>query len=206
MEQVTIRDANLADLSAVAATHREAFGGFFLTKLGPKFLRCYYDIVMSYPGGIVCVACSDSGIVGFVAGYRDPRSFFSHLVRNWWRLLIPVCVGLLKRPSLLWAVAVRLRRARRSSRDSRLGAIHAELASLAVHPAAGGGGVGGQLVSVFCDRAALIGCGAVTLTTDADANDRVNQFYRRHGFVANETFLTGGGRRMHRYFKSIVNR
>lgn len=200
---VTVRDAAQADLAEVAAVHCEAFHGFFLAKLGARFLRAYYGILLHYDLAVFCVACGDSGIVGFVVGYVDPRSFARHLVRKWWKLAVPVGLEVAKRPALLGAVAARQRRMTRQGRSAVLGAAHAELASLAVAPSAESVGIGGQLIAAFCVRASALGCSAVTLTTDADDNERVNRFYQRNGFVAENAFSVEGGRRMLRYWRML---
>jgi hypothetical protein len=49
------REMNANDLDAVVAIHQEAFKGFFLTRMGPRFLRAYYNTVLDFGGRIAII-------------------------------------------------------------------------------------------------------------------------------------------------------
>ncbi len=183
------RPARPADLTRIVAVHQAAFPGFFLTALGPRFLHAYYRQVLAYPAGVLLVAEGDAGLVGFVAGFTQPTGFYRALPR----LIGPLLLGLLRRP---WLVGHAVGRAVRRH-ESTPGA--AELSSLAVDPAAGGHGIGSRLVRAFLAAAARGGATAVTLTTDARANDGVNAFYTKLGFRLARTVTSTGARAMNEY-------
>src|ERR1035437_4365662 len=83
-----IRKAAAADLPGITSTHRAAFKDFFLTQLGPAFLRGYYRTVLEYSGGILLVAIRDKSVVGFAAGFIDPPRFYTVLGKR------RMCLGL----------------------------------------------------------------------------------------------------------------
>ena len=51
-----VRIASADDVADIVRIHREAFPGFFLTSLGPRFLELMYREYMRHPCGIVLVA------------------------------------------------------------------------------------------------------------------------------------------------------
>ena len=44
------RTVSAAEVPGVAAFHLVAFGGFYLSALGPRFLELYYRKILEYPG------------------------------------------------------------------------------------------------------------------------------------------------------------
>lgn len=76
--------------------------------------------------------------------------------------------------------------------------------SLCVLPSIQGCGLGKALVDAFLKESEARGVEAVDLTTDAVANDSVNQFYRKLGFELSRTFVTPEGRRMNEYVISFL--
>lgn len=178
---LSIRDLRLEDLPAVVAVHRLAFRGFFLDRMGPAFLRGYYQAVLDYPGGLLLVADDADGITGFAAGFVDPDGFYAHFRRRRWRLLPAILLALLRRPWLLIGI---LRNSARVQREAQgvPAARTFELSSIA--SAKPGGGVGSVLLRACIDRVRARGCERIVLTTDQDDNDGVRRFYERHGFGA----------------------
>jgi ribosomal protein S18 acetylase RimI-like enzyme len=77
--------------------------------------------------------------------------------------------------------------------------LEAELASVGVHPAACGKGLGKTLVLAFAEQARARRAEYVYLTTDAVNNDKVNGFYRGLGFAHCRSFLAPGNRLMNEY-------
>lgn len=185
---LSIRDLRLDDLPAVVAVHRLAFRGFFLDRMGPAFLRGYYQAVLEYPGGLLLVAESTDGISGFAAGFVDPEGFYAHFRRRRWRLLPAILLALLRRPWLLFGI---LRNSARVQREAHaVPASHTfELSSIA--SATPGGGVGSALLLACIERVRRFGCERIVLTTDADNNEPVQHFYERHGFTRHGTVLRG---------------
>ena len=195
-----VRHAELGDLASIVRVHMVAFDGFFLTRLGPWFLREYYRTVWEDEAGILLVvSMADSArVVGFCVGFVDSAAFYRRLRARRVRLALAALPGLLRRPSLLprlFSNAERLEGNDRSSGSAR----DSELASLGVLPAFQGAGIGRALVQAFISQSRALGADRVSLTTDAEQNARVNGFYQSLGFQICETYVAQGNRRMHRY-------
>jgi ribosomal protein S18 acetylase RimI-like enzyme len=96
------------DLDGVVAIHRAAFPNFFLSFLGPRFLRVFYGFIVSE--GIGIVALEDGKLAGFVAGVSEPRSFYRRLVRRRFaQLALAITPTVLRHPSTLARVVRRAR-------------------------------------------------------------------------------------------------
>ncbi|MGZ5453777.1 MAG: GNAT family N-acetyltransferase [Candidatus Aminicenantales bacterium] len=195
-----IREMGPGDIPEVVAIHLESFPGFFLSFLGPKFLALLYAGVMDHPQGLVLVSESASGIEGFVAGVTDQSGFYKRLIKKRVHRFAWASFGaVVRRPR----VAPRLIRALGQSRRSEESAAKASLMSIAVRPGTSGKGAGRQLVSAFNAALAARGVREYCLTTDRDANDRVNEFYRRLGFRLAGSFVTPEGRAMNEYVMTL---
>jgi ribosomal protein S18 acetylase RimI-like enzyme len=183
-------------IESVVRVHLESFPGFFLSSLGPGFLRLFYQGVLNDETGIAVIAEREDVVLGFVCGSNAPRGFYRRLFqKQWWRFGWAAMGALARRP---WMVrrflgAVRMRVV---SEDA---APAAELMSLAISPHAQRQGLGGDLVLRFLAEARSLGASRVTLTTDRQANQHVNSFYHRLGFALAASFVTNTGREMNRY-------
>ncbi|MFB3855557.1 MAG: GNAT family N-acetyltransferase [Vicinamibacterales bacterium] len=197
---MAIRPMLVVDVEQVVRIHRASFPGFFLTELGPAFLRRFYRLLLESSVGVGVVAEQSGVLVGFAAGATRQEGLFRELLRRGVAgFAFDAFVYALRNPS----ATPRLLRALRRPRESRESAAPAALMSLAVAPEAQAGGTGLALVEAFCRGIASRGASKVCLTTDADGNDRVNRFYARAGFVLIRTFVTPEGRRMNEYAKCL---
>lgn len=186
------------DLDAVVAVHLEAFPGFFMAQLGPRFLRTYYRCVVEYPKGVLLSESSGLECLGFVAGFVDPAAFYRELRRRRVRLGLAACAGILVRPRRLVTMLADYGRAGEAAGrppEPRT----AELSSLAVLPGAAGRGIGTRLVQRFIKAASERGADRVTLTTDSHDNESVNRFYLQLGFTCVRTFEARRGRMLNEY-------
>lgn len=196
-----IRAMDSADLDAVVGVHQYAFPLFFLTRMGPGFLRAYYRTVLDFPGSIALVACAGGEAVrvqGFAVGFHDPHLFYALFAQHRRRLLPSLALAVMRDPGL---IAQMLRNVRRVS--DQQGIVHrgtAELSSIGV--AGQGGGIGGQLMEAFVAAATATGAQQILLTTDRDDNDAVRAFYERRGFVL-DGFENRGERWLCRYVRSL---
>lgn len=192
-----IREASVLDLDRVVDVHVQAFPEFFLTRLGPRFLRLLYQGFIEDKSGVMLVAEDGTTILGFAAGTTSPDRFFSRLRRYGLSFLAASSIALLRSPIL---VTKRLAGAvlYRGEAPSTLPAA-ALLSSIGVLPTAAGRGVGKALLAQFADRVRAAGCRHVYLTTDRDGNEAVNRFYESSGFALESTFVRSGNRRMNRY-------
>ena len=190
-----------ADVGSVVALHLAAFPSFFLSFLGPAFLRQLYRGILDDPEGLAVVAERDGRLTGFVAGVASQGGFYRRLIRG--RLVqfgLASIIPVLRRPTIV----PRLLRALRKPADSASSIASASLMSIAVAPSEEGKGTGQALVRAFCDALARKGIAAVCLTTDRDENDRTNRFYQRLGFTLGRQFTTAEGRRMNEYVMELT--
>jgi ribosomal protein S18 acetylase RimI-like enzyme len=198
-DDTLIRVAVDADLPAVCDVHLGSFPGFFLSRMGPRFLRAYYRCVLTYEGSIFLVAETAGIVSGFVAGFVNSAGFYRHLVRSSARFVVPTACAVFVAPALLIRVMDGRRRVGASTVPSSSSHADAELASLAVVGTHSGRGIGRLLVADFVVYAQRRRCRQVSLTTDASENDRVNEFYSSLGFVLDGAFDQRGERKMNRY-------
>jgi ribosomal protein S18 acetylase RimI-like enzyme len=193
-----MKPVDFGSLDEVVAVHLEAFPDFFLSQLGPSFLREYYRCVSEYPRGLLLEERDERGCVGFVAGFLDPASFYREIRRRRLRLGIAASVGLVSSPRRLATLFANYGRAAGSARQPA-DAATAELSSVGVRVAASGRGIGRRLVGRFVSAAGELGATRVLLTTDAAGNEAVNAFYRGLGFDRVRTFEARRGRVLNEY-------
>jgi ribosomal protein S18 acetylase RimI-like enzyme len=185
-----------AQVDAVVGVHLRSFEGFFLSFLGPRFLRLYYESIVGYPAAAGYVCVKEGRVVGFVCGTVSPSRFYSYLLRTrWWRFALVALGAVLKRP----AIIPRLVRALLYPSQTSGRSDTAVLTSIAVEPAVQGKGVGAELVVTFLADMHARGVKQVSLTTDRYDNDRINAFYQEQGFHCARTLVTREGREMNEY-------
>lgn len=185
-------------VDTVVAVHLRAFPGFFLTFLGPRFLREFYGSFLADPTGIAFVAVDDptGDVLGSVVGPMVPAGYFKRLLkRRWWAFCLASAAAMLKRPS----VVRRLFRAVFYRGESPPGGARALLSSISVAPEAQGRGVGRALVDAFVCEVRRRGGRGCFLTSDAQGNEAVNRFYAVCGWRLESTFTRPDGRTMNRY-------
>jgi len=187
------------DLATIYEIHKRAFPGFFLTALGPVFLKGYYRAMLLKKDTIFLVERADE-IIGFACGLEDAASFnFKYMKKNIKQLAFSVCLAVTQRPSILFRVFTRPQDARKQ--PHRLGMIH--LLSIAVDPKASGHGTGSRLLEAFKTEALKRSFSEVYLTTDANGNEKANAFYLKNGFRKINSHSSGNGRLMNEYICSL---
>lgn len=196
-----IRDAKIEDLNKIVKVHMRAFPGFFMTKLGKKFLWEYYFTVLSYPYHIFLVALNDESIIGFVAGFLNPSKFYSFLKKRKLKVGLAITLEILRNPFLIFRVIQNYKRVNSNILENKDKVV--ELASIAVDPDFEGRGIGKRLVNEFLKVSSFIGGEIVILTTDAENNDKVNHFYKSLGFELKRSYLTTSKRLMNEYHFSL---
>jgi GNAT superfamily N-acetyltransferase len=182
------------DVSQVVGVHLASFPDFFLSFLGPRFLRLYYSGICSASESIAFVYLNAAGEpVGFIAGSANPQGFYSRLLkRDWLRFTSASLAAICRRPKAVRRIA----RAFVHPSKNPFGDDVAGLFSIGVLPELQGTGAGKQLVLRFLEEARTKGCVKVFLATDRDNNDRVNTFYQNIGFAVRRQYETPEGRRM----------
>ncbi len=193
---MVVRPLRPEDVADCAALHVEAFPGFFLSQLGPRFLREFYRGFLGDPDAVALVAESPEGdVAGVVVGTLEPKGFFSRLLRR--RLvgfLIASFLVVLRRPT----AAPRLFKAVLYRGQVPLEVEGALVSSICVVPHGQARGTGTQLITAFAEAIACHGSGAYLLT-DRDHNERANAFYVRNGWRLAGSYDTAEGRGMNCY-------
>ena len=187
-----------AHIDSVVAIHMDAFPGFFLTTLGPRFLRIFYEAFLEEPSAVALVAEDGPAVFGAIVGTTNPRAFFRRLlIRKWWAFAAESLGYVVKHPG----VCLRLVRAfnYRGMPGISIESGYALLSSIAVAKAAQGQGVGRVLVDAWFKRVQAAGALGAYLTTDANNNQIVNGFYQATGWRLTEVIITPEGRRMNMY-------
>lgn len=195
--QATVRRMHPDDVKPVVWVHMQAFEGFFLTFLGPSFLRELYTAVCLDASGMALVCETDADIVGFVAGTAEPQGFYQRLLRARWQgFALASIKPVAKRPTIIPRL---LRAFRKPNEAARVGRRAGELMSISVAPEIQGKGIGSRLVRAFLQEARKRGLRSVRLTTDKRNNEAVNRFYQQLGFSRIRAYSTPEGREMNEY-------
>jgi len=98
-----IRNATEKDIPDVIRIHLKAFDGFFLSLLGPSFLRLLYVSFMNMDSGVMRVIENDNlDVIGFAAGTTTPQIFFSQLRKEkWLQFALSALPGMLRNPVIV---------------------------------------------------------------------------------------------------------
>jgi ribosomal protein S18 acetylase RimI-like enzyme len=171
-----------------------------LTFLGRNFLRELYRNIILDQSGISIIYEIDRIVQGFVMGTTDAGGFYSRLLKkHWWRFGKAAFLATLRQPRII----PRLIRAFQKPKEYSGEGQQAVLMSIAVLPLLQGKGIGRAMVEEFLRQAKKIGLNRVSLTTDKNNNQYVNDFYRQMGFRIKCSFFTPEKREMIEYVKDI---
>jgi ribosomal protein S18 acetylase RimI-like enzyme len=201
---VKIRDAHGSDIDEIVKIHIKSFEGFFLTSMGPSFLRPLYKAFIEKQTGLMRVACDESNqVVGFSAGTTSPDSFFLELkIAKGFQFCLAAIPGLLKNPTLVMKKifgALFYKGDRTEKLENS-----ALLSSLAVMPTMSGKSIGRQLVLDFQQQVIKSSsCKRVYLITDKLGNEKVIYFYQKLNYVTESEFTQSGNREMICLVKSL---
>lgn len=198
-----VRQAAENDIEAIVNIHISAFQGFFLTLLGPRFLKSLYMAFLKREYGILRVAITAEGeVMGFAAGTVLPQSFFSQLRKEQWlSFFFKALPSLLKKPTI---VVKKLYFALFYKGDEPASLSNVSLlSSIAVSPDMAGQSVGRLLITDFEAQVKRAGSRALYLTTDKVSNDKVVFFYERAGYQVECEFKQPSGREMLRLIKYL---
>jgi ribosomal protein S18 acetylase RimI-like enzyme len=201
-EQCITRPMDVEDVPTTVRIHMASFANFFLTFLGPAFLKQLYTGTLNDPSGIAIVAEIDNKICGFVTGTATPSGFYSRLIKHrWWRFGMACVVPAILRPTVVPRLLRAFKKPNQTADKKRCGT----LMSLAVAPEFQGKKVGKALVTAFLRESKNKGLHQVDLTTDRSDNEGVNRFYEELGFYCEQTYTTPEGRMMNIYVVDLKN-
>jgi colanic acid biosynthesis glycosyl transferase WcaI len=195
----TISSIKAEHIDQIVRVHMSAFPNFFLTFLGPRFLKEFYASFVHDPAGIGFVVqdVKTTHVCGVIVGPLNPAGYFKRLLkRRWWAFCFASLTAVLKKPSAV----KRLYRAvfYRGATPGQYRGL-ALLSSIAVSPDVQSTGLGRVLVNAFNKEVKHRGGKGVFLTTDAENNDKIKRFYASLGFTLESSFKTPEGRKMNRY-------
>ena len=75
-----VREASKLDIREVVEVHVKGFPGFYLTKMGRRFLRQYYKTILNCESSICLVAIDErKKICGLAFGFKEAESVYRRL-------------------------------------------------------------------------------------------------------------------------------
>ena len=185
---MTIRKVKIEDVNDIVSIHCSAFKGFFLTSLGPQFLKLYYTCFIKSNETITMVAEDEGRILGFSASTR---------VCDFGLLSLKM---LFTNPISLLRLVKNLTKKGDSVEDNE---EYAELYSIGVSKDAQGMGIGKKLLAESERIMKTEGIERVSLTTDYYDNEQTVGFYNSMGYETLYEFVTYPNRKMYRLIKTL---
>lgn len=190
-------------VGSVVIVHLESFPEFFLSFLGPKFLKTLYINIINSEFGTAFICTSNSEIIGFAAGVTNPKKFYRTMItRHFPGFGLAVLGAVLKRPSTVKRLYSRVVG---SSQQTNLGENVGLLMSIGVKPEWQRLGAGSILLKAFLHDMKKRGIREVRLTTDKVDNDAVNVFYMDHGMKYMRNYETTEHRSLNEYMIDLEN-
>ncbi len=198
-----IRKAGIDDLNEIVDIHLASFGGFFLSSLGPRFLKIFYKEFLVHNKSCCLVSIEDERVVGFVVGVLNPSEFFRCMFKKRLLHLFLGCLNsIMSNPSVVIKL---IRRAATYPGKSPRSDHVALLSSIAVLPEYHSKKIGEELVKMFLKEVKGMGADEVTLTTDKFNNDKVIAFYKKLGFTLSKSFVSYEGREMYEFTLQLAS-
>ena len=192
---VFCRTAVKEDLNRVVEIHIAAFPGFFLTFLGPSFLRLMYQSFFQNHKGIFVVAGSNEVINGFAVGVMASAGKDWKLALKWMpQLLFALIIPVMRNP--LRVLKRLFTQVFSKAEPYSVPEKSAVLRSIGILPGSQGSGLSGVLIKNFKATAKKKNADYVALTTDAADNERAIGFYKKHGYVIQQSFKQDNARSM----------
>lgn len=199
---ISCRPACVEDVKQVTKVHLAAFPGFFLTTLGPAFLRTMYKAFLLNKGGVFVVDDRDGHIQGFAVGVLKSVGQDRNLVVRFLpQFILSLVPAVVRNPvKVVKRITSQLFTASERTNIPENAVI---LRSIGIQPSMKGGGVAGRLLQEFELRANEKGATSVALTTDVLNNERAIGFYRKHGYKISQEFRQDGKRLMYLMTKEL---
>lgn len=197
---MTIKKLVSNDSVRMTEIHTNSFKGFFLTSLGSRFLVKFYRALLNHPLGLGVGIYYNGQLIGFAVGTTQEKGFYRQLLwSNVFGLLQSAMISLLKKPSKILYLLSSLKGGSRSYRHN-----YGSLLSICIDSTMQKNGAGKKLITAFEYELKNRGCKSVSLTTDAENNDKVNYFYTGQGYSLIEVFTTANGRSMNLFLKELI--
>lgn len=184
------------DASEMSRIHMEAFSTFFLTSLGRSFLTDFYGAVITTEKGIGIGFFENGKLGAFAVGAFEKEGFYRKVVRRHsLKLLFSAFPAFLKKPNRAFRILTAFT-AQPYDESNKNGAV---LLSICVDTPLKGTGVGKLVLNAFEEKI-WEGSSSLYLTTDAENNESVNQFYVSQGYALTTQYYQGN-RKMNLYHK-----
>lgn len=188
------------DIDALVKVHNSAFKGFFLTELGPDFLKIYYHSVAKAPDGILIGTYHNDRLIGFCAACTECSGFNTRLIKsNIIRFGLISLKLLFTRPKALIRLSKNLTKKGSVEDDGH----YAELMSIAVDKEIQNSGAGKAMMDCLEKTLKQSKVARLSLTTDKLNNDSTLAFYEKRGFRQMYVFTAYPDRVMYRLIKDI---
>ena len=198
---MTIRKVKIEDVNDIVSIHCSAFKGFFLTSLGPQFLKLYYTCFIKSNETITMVAEDEGRILGFSASTRVCKGFNRRLIKsNLFDFGLLSLKMLFTNPISLLRLVKNLTKKGDSVEDNE---EYAELYSIGVSKDAQGMGIGKKLLAESERIMKTEGIERVSLTTDYYDYEQTVGFYNSMGYETLYEFVTYPNRKMYRLIKTL---
>lgn len=198
MEITSISTLNYNALDDIVQIHLDAFPSFFLTSLGPKFLRLMYQCHMEHSASDILVAIENNKIIGFLAYSEDMSDLYSYMLKKHgitfaWYSIIPF----LKNPIIL----PRLLRAFLKPKEAKQLDKYIYLASAGVTPKIQSKGTYSSILNTILQKYKDSDFQYIIGDTDV-GNGPINHIYHKFGFNIHKQYETPEGRPMYeqRYY------
>lgn len=188
------------DIETVVKVHNSAFKGFFLTDLGPDFLKQYYHSVANAPDGILIGAYHNDKLIGFCAACTECAGFNTRLIKS--NIINFGLIGLkllFTRPKALIRLSKNLTKKGSVSDDGH----YAEMMSIAVDKEIQNSGAGKAMMDCLEKTLKQRNVVSLSLTTDKLNNENTLAFYEKRGFRQMYVFTAYPDRIMYRLIKDI---
>lgn len=202
MVDFTIRNARKEDLSIISKIHIDAFPDFFLSKLGFRFLKIYYNQYLIRNETLLVSIDDNDRPVGFIAGLNDSKGYYQSLKKGWYKFIFSISMSMLNYRLIILCMQKVLSVLRFSAINKEVVVYEKfhELTAIGVQPSYQGLGIGRILLSEHVRKMSLASnVEGIFLVTDYSGNKKVHNFYESFGFVVSSTFKQGKDRIMSVY-------
>lgn len=197
---INVKKINANDKKIIADIvdiHMSTFSGFFLTFMGKGFLNAMYKSYCEHDKSELLSAFDDEGnAVGFLAYSGNMSGLYKYMIKKKLILFAWYSFGaFFRKPKIFMRLVRAFLRPSESKREEK----YVELSSIGVNPDCKTQGIGTLLINTLKNSVDFSEYEYISLETDAEGNDKVNDFYKKNGFLLVREYSTPEGRKMNEY-------
>ncbi|HAO15558.1 MAG TPA: GNAT family N-acetyltransferase [Tenacibaculum sp.] len=139
-----VKVVRLVDVDRIVKIHKQSFKDFFLTNLGPSFLKAYYKVLINSKESIVVGFFANNQLEGFCAVAKLSRGFNFNLIKaNLWFFFIQGVKILFTKPFAILRLIKNLNKTDSNVNDS---GNYSEVLSIAISTNMQGKGGGKKML------------------------------------------------------------